>query len=531
MRKRSKRMAAAMVSVMMAGSLAVGCGQEETMPQSDGSKQEELSAGSDSSGEETLDLYIDFTWFGSDSWTGIIPEEITKRTGVRFNVTRSADDSQLGLMIASGELPDLVFTSNELSRLCHGDVCYSYDELIRQYDMDWQPDEERIAIARSHNAAADDSHYYTIMQNYNTKEEWDQAKDAVPSMPTLYYRKDIWEKMGSPDMTTLDGIMDAMRQVKEQYPDMKVVNAGNPTWRLRAFSEWFGASNEFLYQEDGSVAYRDTTDAFYDYLKYTNQMYRNGFFSEENLAIVNEDDARQQALNGECFIYEWNARPNQLEQLNTETKKNVPDAEWACLEIPDDAAAMTRANAGWAGLFISKNCKNPEAAMKVIAFLNSEEGRHLALWGREGVDYTLDEDGVPSFSEEWHEAYADSKMMTEKYNNNYFLCTTELDELYLYYADVDPDVVKTFEKNMDKYTNYPELAIALPTSDMDEGIIYNKIKEARDAEYVKIYTAGSDEEFEKAYQDYRALLEKIGVDQVNGYMSERAPAIRDQYGF
>ena len=60
---------------------------------------------------------------------------------------------------------------------------------------------------------------------------------------------------------------------------------------------------------------------------------------------------------------------------------------------------------------------------------------------------------------------------------------------------------------------------------------YNKIKEAREAEYVKLYTAASDEEFEKVYQDYMNLLEKIGVNELNSYMTERVPEIKELYGF
>ena len=29
----------------------------------------------------TLDLYLDFTWFPTDSWTGIIPETLTENGG------------------------------------------------------------------------------------------------------------------------------------------------------------------------------------------------------------------------------------------------------------------------------------------------------------------------------------------------------------------------------------------------------------------------------------------------------------------
>ena len=92
------------------------------------------------------------------------------------------------------------------------------------------------------------------------------------------------------------------------------VNAGSPSWRLTPFQSWTGAASEFIYTDEShtSVAYTDTTAEFYDYLKYVNEMYREGLFSEENLAIINQDDGKQQALNGKCFVYEWNSRPTQL---------------------------------------------------------------------------------------------------------------------------------------------------------------------------------------------------------------------------
>lgn len=524
-------------------SLLVGCemtdSTEGTAEPAQEESQAEAAAGTEAvDGEQTasadavtLDLYLDFTWWPVESWTGIIPEELTKNGGVNFDVTRSADDSQLGLMIASGDLPDVIFTDKEIDRLCDSNLCYSYDELIEQYGIDWQPTEDRINIARSHNANADDEHYYTILDNYSTNEEWEEAEGVVQNISCLYFRKDIWEELGEPSMSTLDEIAEVCRMVKEKYPDMIPVNAGNPSWRLGAFRDWFGGGNEFLYTDDGGVLLRDMTDEYYDYLKYVNQMYRDGLIVEENLAITNEDDAKQQAIGGKCFIYEWNARPNQLAQLNTSTQESVEGAEWAVLPIPDDAKQIVRANAGWAGVFISKNCKDPEAAIKMIAYMSSEEGRRLALWGREGIDYELDENGVPQFSEEWKTTNTDADKMNSTYNNTFNLCTTELDEAYTYYSGVDPQIVADFSKNTDKIVNYPELTIALPTSTSDMGVIRAKITEARDAELVKIYTAESDEEFEKAYNDYLNLLNQIGAEELNQYVTERVAEVKEQFGF
>lgn len=481
----------------------------------------------------TLDLYVDFTWYPTDSWTGIIPEELTRNGGVTFDVTRSADDSQLGLMIASGDLPDVIFTSNEIDRLCDSNLCYSYDELIEQYGLDWTPSEDRVAIARSHNVDAEDEHYYTIIQNYNTAAEWDEAAEGiVPNIGCLYYRKDIWEALGSPKMETAEDVINVLKMVKEQYPDLTPLNGGNPSWRFQPMQNWYGVSSTYTFDEEGNTVLSDTSQNYYEYLKCVNQLYREGLFTEENLAITNEDDAKQQALNGKCFMYEWCARPTHLDQLNSATKANLPEAEWAPVSpILDDSLEGIRSNAGWAGVFISKTCENPEAAIKMIAYMNSPEGQHLALWGREGIDWTLGENGMPQFSDEWNETMKDGDLMNTTYNTNYFMCTTELDELYSYYSNCDEELAAIFSRNIEKVTNYPEVSIAQPTSTSEMGIIKAKIDEAKPAELVKIYTAGSDEEFEAAYESYMSLLDKIGVQKLNAYMTEKVAEVREQYGF
>lgn len=481
----------------------------------------------------TLDLYLDFTWFPTDSWTGAIPETLTANGGVNFDVTRSADDSQLGLMIASGDLPDVVFTSNEIDRLSDSNLCYSYDELIEEYGIDWAPSEDRIAIARSHNANAEDEHYYTILQNYNSAEDWANAADGVvPNIPCAYFRKDIWEELGSPKMETKEDVINVLKMVKEQYPDLTPLNGGNPVWRFGPMKVWYGVSANYIFDADGNTVLSDTTENYYEYLKCVNELYREGFFPEENLAITNEDDARQLALNGKCFMYEHCARPTLLDQLNTATQQNLPDAEWLPLApILDDSEELVRTNAGWAGVFISKNCKDPEAAIKMIAYMNSPEGQHLALWGREGTDWTEGDNGMPVFSDEWIETAKDQDKMNSMFNNNYYMCTTELDELYTYYSSADQEIVDIFGRNKDKIKNYPEIAIAEPTSTSDMGIIKAKIDEAKEAELVKIYTADSDEAFEAAYQNYKDLLDKIGVQELNSYMTEKVKEVREQFGF
>lgn len=502
-------------------------GTDESAEGEDAGKDESASSGD----AVTLDLYVNFTWFPTDSWSGIIPEEMTKNGGVHFDVTRTADDSQLGLLIASGELPDVIFTEKEIDRLCDSNLCWSYDELIEKYGIDWEPSADRIAIAKSHNANKDDEHYYTLIQNYSSNEDWDKASNVLPNIGCGYYRKDIWEEMGCPKMDTKEDVINVLKMVKEKYPDMIPINGGNNAWRFAPMSVWEGVNSDYLFDKDGNVVYKDTSENFYKYLKTVNQMYRDGLFPEENLALTNEDDAKQIALNGKCFMYEWCARPTTMDQLNSATQANFPEAEWAPLIFVEDNEPVIRTNAGWAGVFISKSCKDPEAAIKMLAYMNSEEGQRLALWGREGIDYTLDDNGLPQFSDEWKETAKDGDLMTSKYNNNYYMCTTELTELYTYYSGVDQEILDEFTNHMVPLENHPELSVAQPPTTSDMGIIKAKIDEARKAELVKIYTAGSDDEFEKEYEAYMELLNKIGVQELNEYMTQTVAEVKEQYGF
>ena len=474
----------------------------------------------------TLDLFANFVWLGTDSWSGIIPEAITEATGIALEITRATDSSQLGVMIASGELPDLVWTDSELDRLADPNLSYSYNELIEQYSIDWQPSQERISIAQIKNADPEDENYYTMLSYYSTVAEWEAVEGTVaPSVAGLYYRQDIWEELGSPAMDTMDDIVNVLEMVQEAYPDMIPLSGGNSTWRFSPFAAYFGLNSQFIYDENGDAVYRDSTQAFYDYAKYVNNLYQKGLFPEENLAMTNESDAAQQFTIGNCFMYEHVARAANVNQLQKELQSNVAEGTVALLSIPDDSANIPKANAGWSGVFISKNCKNPEAAIKLLSYLNSDEGRRLIVWGREGIEYTLDENDMPIFSEEWIEAQADADLLNTKYNTNFFMTNTEIDEQKSYFSGFDQEIIDTLLKNSDKFVYTPELAMIIPLSSTDVGISYTKIKEARKSEVLKLYTAPDDNAFETAYEGYIDILENMGLDEVNAYAREQVKTV------
>lgn len=476
-----------------------------------------------------LDIFINESWWPIDTFTGIIPEAITEATGVKLNVTVCADDNQLGLMIASKDLPDLVFTQKELTRLSTPEMSYSYNELIAQYAPDYKFNELQESIGKSLSGTDD---YYCILNAFNTAEEW-EASPIAPGQACMYYRKDMYEAMGSPEMKTMDDFLKVCEMVKEQFPGVVPFGLGG-FWKLQNFSAWSGAAggNTYQYLDDGSVVHGVSVPAHKEYLKYANTMARSGYITAE--AYANEDEANSHALaySGGCFAYCWYLSPaGSLEPMNAESKKINPDAEWAVLPAIGGENSGFGTSKGWCGTFITRNCKNPEAATKLVTFLFSDEGRRLTKWGREGVEYTLDENGMPQWTEEWLTAIKDQSVMNAKYNQFFYLGASAIEDLLPGYAGLAEDTVEAYATYKEGYQVYPEIGIATPPSNSDEGVIEVKLKEMLKPEEAKVIFSATDEEFEKNYEELQKKAKQIGVDTLNAYMTERVKQIKEDFGF
>ena len=113
--KNARKLAALLLALAMASSAAACSGPSESGSQAnEGTSSAAQEDGENSGGEESqepatkLTLFVDESWWPYDTWEGAIPEEFNKRANVEIEVTRAADDNQLTLMVASGDMTDLV---------------------------------------------------------------------------------------------------------------------------------------------------------------------------------------------------------------------------------------------------------------------------------------------------------------------------------------------------------------------------------------------------------------------------------------
>lgn len=523
-KKRFRKLTKLLLAVTMLAGVLAGCGSNnngsaEPKTNSPTNKTENNTA----AGEVVeLNLFVDQPWWPVKDWSGSIPEEITKRTGVKLNITVATDEKQLPLMIASGDLPDLVATGTpaQLKRLADANLSYSWQELIDKYAPDFKIDPQYIAVN-----TAEDGQFYTIRNNFSTAEEWRaNNKYALISAAGITVRKDILEELGNPKIATLDDLTNLFAMVKDKHPEMiPLVLNPNQTWAKGYFAAQFGAAIDGFVDREGKLVHTLRTPELEQMYLYMNELYRSGYVKAENFAYKNEDQAKQIMTSGKGFAYAWITAG--ADRLTSETE--AAGYKWVQLpvKIRDTFKADNYAS-GWQGVFISKKNKNPEASIKLMQFLMSEEGQRLALWGIEGEDYNMSEDGgYPVFTYDRSSDEAKNKKGVYWWG---LLAGNAVNEALGNYVP-GTETTRTGQELSALISFKPQVGLVQPGADSQEEIIKNNIASMMQTEEAKIYMATSQEAAKKAFGDMVQQADKMRLNDLELWSNTKYAEVKENF--
>ena len=160
-----------------------------------------------------MTCFINHTWYPSNTFTGIIPEAITQETGIKLDITVARDNRHLNLLLASGNIPDLIYTASHFELLSDPKYCFNYDDLIERFQIPWSISNDLRENALVYSK---DNQIYTVINHYSRAEDW-QNTAAVPMISSLCLREDLVSALGSPSITTLDELNDEFFLVKKQW--------------------------------------------------------------------------------------------------------------------------------------------------------------------------------------------------------------------------------------------------------------------------------------------------------------------------
>lgn len=513
-------------AVIMAASLLLG-GCAEKAP------SENAQGGTKASKDDLVELsvFVDYDWFWMDSFGGRpVDEEIMKQTGVKLNIIKATDAQQLPLMIAGGELPDIVYTSN-FSELSNDDQCYEMGELLSKYTPDFKPPMEQIGPALDENEK-----YYYLINFWQKPDDWSDPH-FLPGVGNsgFIYRQDIMDALGNPPLDTMEDLMKVLEMVKAKYPDMTPIAVGPEGRKYAAFinqSVIQSDVTDVVQQSDGSFQYMAATDAYKEGMQSLFDMAQKGYL-DPNMFTLKYDQYIAQAQQGNVFmwmddasnaaLYNTALEAAGIENASTVMKKG---SFFANPQPSIDTAA------GWTGTFVTKNCKNPEAAAKFLEWASTDEAGKLVGWGIEGEHYTLDEAGYPvlksEIAEAWNKDY-DATVKDTGVGAWFFGTRGWYESVRTYDPESNKELTDWLVAFKDTVRIWPECAALKPEPGTDIAATQVKLRELVYGYYPQIIFAKSQGDFDKLYEELQSQIELQGGKEYQSWANDQWSSIEEKY--
>jgi putative aldouronate transport system substrate-binding protein len=336
------------------------------------------------------------------SFTDPVAKEITKRTGVTLEITtvKSNDaNAELNLLMASGELPDIVFASNAVRRnmLISGGYVQPLEDLIEKYG----PNIKKNFGPYLNNWKAEDGKIYGLGQ-WN----WNQPTQYALNLQinTLHMRYDILKELGYPKLSrkndgdsfiTVDEYMKLLDQVRSKYPEMTPALMSGPgayETMIRSKGVQREANTVF---ENGKAYYLYDNPYTNESIKFLNKLYLDGYVPK-GFATFKREENQNLIANGKVFSTLGDV-PG-LSEAKVPLSNGNEEKQMVMFYLTANSSvkhilANNYNEQSIPRLMISKNTKNAEAFIKMMDYFATDEGSLLVNAGVEGVSYTKDSKG------------------------------------------------------------------------------------------------------------------------------------------
>ena len=347
---------------------------------------------------------ITFTFYNADGTFDIdykdpVAQKIIEKTGVtlkiEYNVGGNAQ--RIPLMIASGDLPDLIYAKGDTGKLIDAGALIKLDPLIEKHGANVKKLYGDY-LKRLRYSATDKSIY--SLGAYGV--------GAVKWSPTgsLQIQHAVLKDQGYPKINTLKDYEKAIKTYKEKYPTID----GQPTIGMSLLADgwrWLisvGNPSGFIlgYQDDGQwvvdqktyeVMYKFMLPEMREYYKWLNNMFAQGLLDKES--FTQKYDQYKAKLSSGRVLGLADAAWQYNDCVISLMGDGKPERTWASLPVvlKEGVKSPGMVDQGWSGgwgVGITSKCKDPERAMQFLDWMCTDEAQILNNWGIEGVNYKVE---------------------------------------------------------------------------------------------------------------------------------------------
>ncbi|WP_207447387.1 sugar ABC transporter substrate-binding protein [Bacillus sp. SD088] len=481
-----------------------------------------------------LTWYVNGDWFnteyGEDPITKTLKEDL--KLDVKFI---KGDDEKLNTLFAGKKMPDLitifdgnsdVATKAESWALPLQELADKYDpyfyKVAQEQTLDWY----QLSEGKS----------YGYPSFSNTAEHFE--KGQVHGNDGFLIKEDIYEAIGKPDMSTPDGLLAALGEIKEKFPEVTPFafkgfasegDAGSLSGTLQNF---LGIP---IQTEDGQWYDRNLDEDYLDWIKTFNEAFKKGYISEDNFSDDNTVFEENIASGKYASVLTGGiAQLSGFLQRNYETN---PDSKYIAIDGPsigNEPMLEQAGPSGWSVTYISKDVKDPAKAIQLYTYLLSEKGQYLTTFGVEGETFEFNDDGKAVLLPEVKKMKDENpEEFKKKYRMGEFWFFGH-DSFELENGENDPpESIVQIRKWAEEYLS-PEYFV-LANIDPDQGTAEARslvnIKSRWASTLANLLTAKDENEFNKTLDSYKKFLDENNFDAIAEIRNEKMQENKEKLGW
>ena len=493
-----------------------------------------------------IDWYVNLSWwkypgdYGKDKFSQYIRDNF----GLNINfITPAGDGSdQMSAMIATGDVPDLVTVESWLdykTKLAKGGYLVSVNELIEKHVPEFKPYEDIFNWYKE-----SDGKTYAL-PNYAYSRFAMKPGEQLEPNSAFTLRKDIYEQLGRPDISTADKFLDVLERVKNEVktydgkpliPMQLYEFTANGNGSVNWLNEYFAVPYE---DEGGKLLNRTYQEKFWEVLKFLNEAYRRGLISKDNFTDK-RDQINEKIASGRVFA-SLTAPQDFAEPMRTlyNADNNAQFEAFALRNYEGDDPVLTDIRGfGWLVTLVGKDSKAEERIAKLLAFLNSKEGQHMVHFGWENETYTYNADGTIQWTPEYEDALAKGDGSEKKWGMGFNLQMDWYSVKDLFPQPEKPVDVYLAEKNMKKplvqYSHDTSAAGGKPNPDHPDRDrmleTSNRLSLFWGKELPRIIMAESEAKARAVYDDTLAKMDEMGRAELDKYNDELFQGAKEALG-
>jgi putative aldouronate transport system substrate-binding protein len=318
---------------------------------------------------------------------------IKEKTGVTLDIQvppGSAEDqldNTLNLTVASGNMPNMMYTHNKKT----ADKFGQQGALVNVLDyVNEMPNFKKWMEkypTETQNALASDGKMYMLPN---------QGIGETNRMNWMY-REDIFKKNEIASPSTWDELYSALKKLKQVYPDSYPMSFRNGLSYLRNLAPGFGTSgdnsadNVYYDFDKKEWRYGPTEDSFKTMIAFLNKFYKEGLIPPDFLTVDTKQWQDLMSTNRSFVTVDYISR---VDFFNLPMRKQEPGFNLLYMPAPAGWAGGPQKNAYTqfveAGFMVTSTSKQIKDIMHYLDFFYSEVGKDFASWGIEGVTYKND---------------------------------------------------------------------------------------------------------------------------------------------